>query len=238
VRQIVIGQQFRGPPNSGNGGYVCGLMSGLIDGPVTAVLRAPIPLDVPLNLERDGEAVRLSSDQGVLIGEARAAAADSLPTPPAPPAYADAEVAGRLFPGSARPFHPVCFTCGDALDVGFGLRVFVGQTVGAPEGQVSGVWTPHATFADAEGLAPSGVVWAAMDCPGSVSWVVTQGGGGLLGTMTCEVLRRPHVGEACIVTAWPIEQSGRKRLSGTALFSADGELLARSHQVWIGRPPA
>jgi hypothetical protein len=55
--------------------------------------------------------------------------------------------------------------------------------------------------------------------------------------MTCEVTRRPAAGESCIVTAWPIERSGRKSLSGTALFTADGERLARSRQVWIGRTP-
>ena len=118
-----------------------------------------------------------------------------------------------------------------------GLRVFVGQTDGAPEGHVSGPWTPHPAFDD-HGVARSEVVWAALDCPGSVSWLVMQGGGGLLGTMTCAIRRAPATGERCIVTAWPIEQSGRKRLSGTALFSADGEQLASSHQVWIGRAPA
>ena len=106
------------------------------------------------------------------------------------------------------------------------------------EGIVAGPWTIHPNFADAEGLAPTEVVWAALDCPGSVSWVVNGAGGGLLGTMTCEVLRRPAVGETTIVLAWPIERSGRKLISGTALFSVEGELMARSHQIWIGRPPA
>ncbi len=65
-----------------------------------------------------------------------------------------------------------------------------------------------------------------------------EGGGGLLGTMTAEVLRRPAAGETTIVLAWPIDQSGRKRFSGTALYSAQGELMARSHQIWIGRGPS
>ena len=51
--------------------------------------------------------------------------------------------------------------------------------------------------------------------------------------MTCLVNGRPAVGEPTTVLAWPIEQSGRKRISGTALYSADGELMARSRQVWI-----
>jgi len=70
-----------------------------------------------------------------------------------------------------------------------------------------------------------------------VSWVVSSAGGGLLGTMTGEMLRRPAIGETCIVLAWPIERSGRKLMSGAALYAGDGELLARCHQVWIGRTP-
>ena len=51
--------------------------------------------------------------------------------------------------------------------------------------------------------------------------------------MTCEVLRLPKAGEDLIVTAWPLEREGRKQFSGTALFTAAGELLARSHHVWV-----
>ena len=233
-----MAQQFRGPPNSGNGGYVCGLMGREFQGVSTALLRAPPPLDVPLDLVREDGVVRLLGEGGLVIGEARAGGAETLTPPPAPPSLAAASAAGRRVPGFDRPFHPVCFTCGDRLDEGYGLRVFTGQVEGRAEGVVAGPWTVHANFADAEGLAPVEVVWAALDCPGSVSWVVNGAGGGLLGTMTCEVLRRPAAGETTIVVAWPIERSGRKLISGTALYSADGELMARSHQIWIGRAPA
>ena len=235
--KIVVVQQFRGPPNSGNGGYVCGLLASQFDGPVTAMLRAPPPLDTPLDLMVEDGVARILGPDGTLIGEAKAGDAAALPSPPPPPTLAAATTAAPGFPGLHRPFHPVCFTCGDQLDEGFGLRVFAGQVEGMDPGIVAGPWVPHANFADAEGLAPVEVVWAALDCPGSVAWVVSEGGGGLLGTMTGEILRRPAIGEETIVVAWPIEQSGRKRLSGTALFSAKGELMARSHQIWIGRTP-
>jgi hypothetical protein len=236
--KIVVAQQFRGPPNSGNGGYVCGLMARALDGPVTAMLRAPMPLDAPLDLVVEDGVARILGADGTLIGEARAGDPGVLLPPPTAPSLAAANAAGPGFPGLHRPFHPVCFTCGDQLDEGFGLRVFVGQVDGMEPGVVAGPWTVHPNFADADGLAPIEVVWAALDCPGSVAWVVTEGGGGLLGTMTGEVLRRPAVGETTIVVAWPIDQSGRKRFSGTALYSADGELMARSHQIWIGRGPS
>ena len=230
---VVISSQFRGPPNSGNGGYVCGLLGGRIDGPATAVLRAPIPLDTPLQLTQADGAVRLAGEDGTLIGEARPADASGLPDAPAPPPLDRVAAAGLRFPGLERRFHPVCFTCGDQLAEGFGLRVFTGQVEGEAVGFVAGPWTVRPEFAGEDGLAPPEVVWAALDCPGSVAWAVGGGGAGLLGTMTGEILRRPAVGELTTVLAWPIEQSGRKRISGTALFSAEGELLARSRQVWI-----
>jgi hypothetical protein len=238
TREVIVATQFRGPPNSGNGGYVSGLLAGPFRGPVTAVLRAPVPLNAPLILSFDDGVSRLTTPAGDLIGEGRDGAAVELPAPPAPPSLALAQTAGESFVGLHRTFHPVCFTCGDKLAAGFGLRVFVGQLTGAPEGVVAGVWTPHENFADAEGLAPLEVVWAALDCPGSVAWVAQGAGGGLLGTMTAEVRRRPKAGETCVVMAWPVERSGRKSLSGTALFSADGDLLARSLQIWIGRAPS
>lgn len=234
---ISVPAQFRGPPNSVNGGYGCGIMARLIDGPSQAFLRAPMPLDTPMILTRDGDEIRIEDAEGKLIGEARPAPGFELPAPPPPPSLAEATAAAGKFPGLSQPFHPVCFCCGDRLEEGFGLRVFTGQLAGAPEGVVAGPWTPNPAFADADGLVPTEVVWAALDCPGSVSWVVNGAGGGLLGAMTCEVLRRPRAGEPCIIVAWPLELDGRKRLSGTALYTADGELLARSHQIWIGRAP-
>lgn len=229
--------QFRGPPNSANGGYACGMLGREIAGACTAFLRAPVPLDTPLSLVRDGAGVKLLDGAGALVGEAAPAQAGSLGEAPAAPSLAAALEAGRGFPGLKRSFHPICFTCGDQLADGEGLRVFTGQVAGAPAGFVAGVWTPDASFADTAGLVATEVVWAALDCPGSVAWVVQEGGGGLLGSMTCEVRRRPGAGEPCIVAAWPIEQSGRKRLSGTALYSAEGELMAVSRQIWIGRAP-
>ena len=51
--------------------------------------------------------------------------------------------------------------------------------------------------------------------------------------MTARVLRLPDVGDRCAVLAWPLAEDGRKLQAGTALFSAEGEPLACSRQVWI-----
>jgi hypothetical protein len=237
VSKIVIGRRFCGPPNSGNGGYVCGLLAKDLEGPVTSVLRAPIPLDQELRFEAAGEATALFSSEGALIGEGKTVAVD-LPEPPPAPSLDEARAAAARYVGHEARFHPTCFTCGTERDEGDALRVFPGQLAGAEPGVVACLWTPHAAFADADGRLAVENLWAALDCPGYFAWVVREGRhGALLGTMTGEVLQRPKAGEECIVLAWPIAREGRKELAGVALYSAAGELMARAHQVWIMMPP-
>jgi hypothetical protein len=234
MTEIVVAQQFCGPPNSGNGGYCCGLLANDIAGPVTAVLRARIPLDVALDLKVGAGTTELFDAEGTLIAKGQAATGAELPQVPAAPSLAAAQAAEGRYLGLTQRIHPTCFSCGPERADGDGLKVFAGQLADAPAGHVAGPWTPHQNFADAEGVIPVEVIWAALDCPGFFAWVVKEGRhGALLGTMTGEVLRRPRAGEPCIVQAWPIAREGRKETAGVSLHAADGELLARAHQVWI-----
>jgi hypothetical protein len=236
LAKITIARQFCGPPNSGNGGYVCGVLAKDIAGAATSVLRAPIPLDAELDLVLADGAVLMTDGAGALIGRGDVARLE-LDIPP-PPSLQAAERAMAGCIAHEQRVHPICFTCGVERDEGDGLRVFPGQVAGAPAGQVACIWTPHAAFADADGLTRGEVVWAALDCPGFFAWVAKEGRhGALLGTMTGEVIRRPRSGEPCIVSAWPLERDGRKEMAGVALFSVEGELLARAHQVWIVMGP-
>lgn len=238
MAKIVIAQQFCGPPNSGNGGYVCGVLAKDIEGPVTSILRARVPLDVDLDIAIADGAVVMTDAAGGLIGRGDPAAPGQLPEPPPPPSVEAARAAGERYLGHEQRIHPICFTCGPDRHEGDGLRVFPGQIEGAPEGHVACLWTPDAAFADADGRVPTEVIWAALDCPGFFAWVVKAGRhGALLGTMTGEVIRPPRAGETCVVSAWPLVREGRKETAGVALFSAGGELLARGHQVWIMSAP-
>src|SRR5436190_4787386 len=49
MTSIIIGKRYCGPPNSGNGGYVCGRLASHIPGDAEIMLRAPPPLDKPLD---------------------------------------------------------------------------------------------------------------------------------------------------------------------------------------------
>ena len=114
-----------------------------------------------------------------------------------------------------------CFTCGVRPDDG--LCIHVGPVAGADL---------HAAPWTAREVSPE-VVWAAIDCPGA--WAVGGPGRGdiVLGRMNAEIRRLPEEGEQCIVVAWPLGEDGRKLYAGTALLSADGELLALARQTWI-----
>lgn len=236
MEMIIVEARFRGPPHSGNGGYVAGLLARHAGGSRAVMMRAPVPLDTPLELDLSAEPARLLRD-GTRIAEAMSADPAALPAVPPAPSMAAATAAGE----QAVCYHPICFCCGDKLAPDEGLRVWTGPLADAPAGHVAGVWTVDPAFVGADGFAPEEHVWAAIDCPGFYAWVAFEGRhGALTGTMQAEVLERPRAGERCIVLAWPIEQvSERRRTSGVALFGADGRLMARALQVWIkpNRPP-
>ena len=81
------------------------------------------------------------------------------------------------------------------------------------------------------------MVWAALDCPGA--WALGVGGRPMvLGTMTAEVDRLPAVGEEHVVMAWARGSEGRKHWCGTALYAANGTLLAHADATWIAIDPA
>jgi hypothetical protein len=237
MSSVTIAKQFRGPPNQGNGGYVAGVVGREFTGPATAIIRAPVPLDTPLTVERrdDGDLAIMNGETLVLFGKPATAA--DLPAVPAAPTLEEARAAGARSPVLEKPIHPPCFSCSNLREEGDGLRVCNGQLDGREPGYSACVWVPHANFADAEGRAPTEVVWAALDCPGSIAWMIKGNRVGLLGTMTGEVIERPKVGQEHIVMAWPMEIEGRRHFAGVALFTADGRLLARGRQIWIAFNP-
>ena len=49
---LTVDRRFRGPPDSGNGGYVAGRLAAFIDGPAEIALRLPPPLGRPLAVRR------------------------------------------------------------------------------------------------------------------------------------------------------------------------------------------
>lgn len=224
---VQILARFCGPPDSGNGGYVAGLMAEALGGSgVEVTLHAPPPLNVALELAVEGGEARLSR------GEAQIASARrhelSIEVPPAielaAAAAAEAHYAGlthHLFPG--------CFVCGPEREAGDGLRIFPGAV---REGLVASAWQPDAALGDDQGRIEPRYLWSALDCPGY--WAVREKAGmALLGRIAATVYRWPSAGEALVVSGWAIASEGRKHLVGTAIHDADGTLVAAARATWI-----
>ena len=232
-----VAAQFRGPPGTGNGGYVAGRAALLLgDGPAEVTLRRPVPLDTALQVQHQAGRALVSDAEGNLSVEARPASLE-LEIPAAPTA-AEAEAAARWF--QATNFsHSTgqCFCCGTSLAEGFGLRVFSGKVPGRP-GIAAALWRPDAAFADANGHVAPEFLWAALDCPGQFAFTVDdQPARSLLARMTARLTGHVEAGEACIVLGWQIGREGRKLHAGTAILGADGGLRGVARALWVMPQP-
>jgi hypothetical protein len=147
-----------------------------------------------------------------------------LPTEvPGPVSLAEAEAASKGYAGFEHHAYPTCFTCGTDRDDGLGI--FAGSVEGR-DGFVAAPWTPDPSVR-------AEILWAALDCP--AGWAVDdfQREGVLLGRMAAVVQRRPEPGETHVVIGWRVGEEGRKRFAGSALHTADGELLAHARSTWL-----
>ena len=92
MTEIIIDKRFCGPPNSGNGGYVCGRLAQHIPGGAEVTLRAPPPLDTPLDAIATGDGTWELRDGAKVVATGRAVACRACATgdsracrKPAPP---------------------------------------------------------------------------------------------------------------------------------------------------------
>jgi hypothetical protein len=229
---LLIRDRFCGPPTSGNGGYVAGLMAGHMNGTARVTLRRPLPLEVPLTLRGDG-----SGGLQLLAGEALVA--EAIPAsieldPPPPVGFEDARAAAENFPWADQHSFPTCFVCGPRREPGDGLRIFPGPVNGRP--LVAAAWVPDESLADADGRVREEYLWAVLDCPSWFGLLANDPGirpAALLGQLTARIIEAPRVGDPCVVIGWSRGREGRKLFGGAAVFADTGELLAISHAIWI-----
>ena len=225
---ITIAMRFRGPPNSGNGGYVAGRLAKHFSGAVEVTLRRPTPLEKPLALAHGGETMRLL-DADALIAEARRAPlALDIPAPPSSEAIAAfAEV-----PGFGAGDFGTCFSCGRKRHPPDALCVRPRWVSRTPP-LVAALWTPHPGLADKSGKIPPEFLWAALDCSGGLAVLAGEAASALTGRMHAEVDDDVAPGEPYRIVAWHAGGEGRKRLAGTALFDRDDRLRGRCLATWI-----
>ena len=225
---LTIDRRYKGPPESGNGGYVCGLLAVTLGTEVKVRLVAPPPLDAPLEVVPQGEGEWQLTAAGAPVARAVATGRLELEVP-APPRYVQAVWASQHYAGFRDHVFPECFVCGPHRRRGDGLRIFPGML---ETGIVAAPWLPADNLDAGDGKVGAEFLWAALDCPG---YFAVSGGrrAMVLGEMQAHVDRRVHVGEACTVIGWRIAGDGRKHVAGTAVFDEDGELCARARATWI-----
>jgi len=221
-----IARRFRGPPRSGNGGYVAGLLARHLPGAAAVRLKAPPPLDTELAIEAGGETARLVHGATV-IAEARAARLELQPPPP--PSFREAEEAARTYAGFKNHPLPECFVCGPQREPGDALRIFPS----AHDDGVVAPWIPHASLADASGSVAPEFLWAALDCPGGFAVMPPGARLIVLGELCARIDGRVRPGDQCVVAGWAIGREGRKLHAGSAVYSAQGEPVAVARATWI-----
>ncbi len=231
--ELRVAARFCGPPRSGNGGYVSGLLAHYLGpGPVEVTLRSPPPLERMLRVEVErvagSEHARLF-DASLLIAEARSS--QLVLDVPAPPSFAQAEEWSHGYPGLTSHAFPGCFTCGPARAVGDGLRIFAGPS--PDRSLLAATWLPDASLADSDGAISTAVAWAALDCPGY--FAAAHPAFALLGRICAEVPLQLTATTRYIVMGWSLGAEGRKFHAGTAIFDEAGVLHGRAKQTWIAR---
>jgi hypothetical protein len=225
VGTLSIDPHFHGPPRSGNGGYVCGLLAVEHARPCEVRLRLPPPLDRPLDIVRSDDGSTALLDGEKVVADARDAEL-ALDVPP-PPSLAQARLASERYVGFKAHVFPTCFVCGPDRAVGEGLRIFPGDLEG--DYVVSAPWKPDASLA-----VGNSHVWAALDCPGAfTNEQRNDGRATVLGGLSCTIVEPVRIDTEYVVMGWPIGGEGRKAYAGTAIYSADGALHAFARATWI-----
>lgn len=229
-KTVIIGNRFCGPKTSGNGGYSAGLFAQVIDGPASVTLKAPPPLNTPIDLHAAGEG-KFEAFAGDKVIASIAPATVTVTPPPIPDDAAVAQAHDDFLKAEGgHHIIPYCFVCGNRREAGDGLRIFSGP---APDSPVNAdFWTPGDDLAGEDGRVAPEFVWAALDCP--TAYALRVGGLiTLLGRLAVDIKRRPKPGERLIAAAWRERKDGRKHFSSSVLLDEAREIIAAANAVWI-----
>ena len=233
--QVVIDRRFRGPPNSGHGGYACGLVAERLASPCAAVsLRLPPPLELPLSvaLQEDGAVALVDRDRVIAEG----APADLRLEVPPPVSLDEARQASAASPWVERHPFPGCFGCGPERSQDEAVAIVMGRVAGSDV--CAAPWTPLAEFADDGAVTPL-FVWSALDCPTAALAVPEDAPASVLARLTGRLVAPVAPERTHTVVAWLIGHDGRKHRGGAAIYGPDDELCAYAEGLWIElRDPA
>lgn len=220
---IEIDPRFRGFSEIALGGYVGGVLAqGRLDSEV--VLRRPVKLSRPYEMKANSDGTTSLQEGNDVLAFVRDSSIDL--DPPEPVGLEDSKVAAKDYVGFRKHLVPSCFNCGPSrLD---GLRIFPGIIPGRDV--IAAPWTPGETLGDSSGVVGSEFVWSALDCP-TIWALVLQGRPdakemAVTAKLGVRLISPVHVGQSYVVMGWKISENERNKVSGGAIYSADGRLHA------------
>lgn len=228
AQSFVVPARFCGPPDSGNGGYTCGMLAREVGGTLECTLRRPVPLEVPLQIERRNSGAVLLREGEIII--------EAMPTEisleaPEPIGLEAAKAAMAASPAlDARHPFPACFVCGPQRPARDGLRIFPGPAEGTR--LCAAEWSPAAEFGDAQKFLKPELLWAALDCPTGFAAGFRVVGKLVTGRLAVEQRQPVRVGVECLLLSWPLGVEGRKHFSAACLYQHQ-KLCAVARATWI-----
>jgi hypothetical protein len=229
LKNISIDDRYCGPPNSGNGGYSCGLIANHIGPSAKVRLHAPPPLNKPLDIYKSNRVVELK-DGDTLLGTGKVS--DFTLDIPEPPTISNASNAQNNFIAYEGHFFPSCFVCGpDRLDDG--LCLFPGPIAKDDWSLLACTWNVKDNCLKDNGLLKHEFIWAALDCPSYYGIFADVPKVALLGELELKIVKDPTITSPLIIWCWPIKEDGRKKYGGSALATAEGEIIAYAMGTWI-----
>ena len=224
---VTVPRRFCGPPDSGNGGYTCGLLAQQLGSLVECTLRTPVPLETPLEFERTQAGGVLRNGKTVVVEAVPVRIAVS----PPPPIGLEVATAAMASSPAMDPRHsfPTCFVCGPQRNGDDGLRIFPAQVA---QDLYAAAWLPASEFGDDQQQLRQQFLWAAMDCPTGFAAGFPTAGRLVTGRLAVEHLNPIRTGVACVIMSWPLGIDGRKHFSAACLYQ-DEELCAVARATWI-----
>ncbi|WP_433255093.1 hypothetical protein ACQPYK_14050 [Streptosporangium sp. CA-135522] len=228
---LSVPARFRGPEGTANGGWIAGTVTEALhgarhDSAVEVTLHAPTPLETELSLRHLANSATLTHGDTLLVEAIPVA--EQLDAPAFVP-FNKAALAESGFAGLRGHAFPGCFACG-MRDPGDGLRIFPGPVSGTD--LVAAGWRVPMTVTDEDGVVPDAIIWAALDCV--TGWAhFAPGEFALLGRLTAQVHRRIYPGGTYSVVGRATGREGRKLFGESAVYEADGTLVAAAKAVWI-----
>lgn len=226
---VSIPAKYNGPPDSGNGGYSCGVLAAFIDGPARVRLHVPPPLDTPMTVKEKEPGGVAMYDQDRLVGSAFPAPFE-LDVPPAPALDAARDAISRYAFYEGHVF-PTCYVCGPGRPAHDGLELFTGPVT--DWNLLASPWQPAAYMLDEIGMVRPEIVWSALDCPGYFACMGEDPRPAVLGELQADLPMPVPGDQPLVVFSWPLGEEGRKLYAGSAIATASGKVLARARATWI-----